>query len=271
MPELPEVQTIRQQLSPYLPMKIQSVTLSDVASSIVHTPLEKLRGKTLEKVWRKGKMLIFEVSDGRKILSHLGMTGSWRISSTPSKEKHAHIKIKGIKGDDTFYLTYVDHRRFGHLYLYDEEQAQSKLRELGADLKSPEFTYEYFRESLLKYPDRYIKVTLLDQSLFAGTGNYIANEICARAYVRPDRKVSSLKEKEIISLYHAVDVVVSGATDSGGTTFQGGYSDVNGDRGQGVNHLVVFYQKICQMCKKTPVEKIALAQRGTYYCPYCQR
>lgn len=271
MPELPEVQTIRDQLSAYMPLKISSVKLSDVAESIVHTPLVKLRGQVIERIWRKGKMLVFEISDGRKILSHLGMTGSWRISSSPLKEKHNHIQIKGSCGEETFYLSYIDPRRFGHLYLFGEEDAQKKLAELGADLKSPEFTFKYFKDALIKYPQRFIKVSLLDQSLFAGTGNYIANEICARAYVRPDRKIKSLKEAEIVALYHAVDVVVSGATESGGTTFQGGYADVNGDKGKGVQHLVVFYQKSCQMCGVTPVKKITLAQRGTYYCPMCQK
>lgn len=271
MPELPEVQTIRDQLSPYLPLKIASLKLSDVAASIVHTPMEKLKSKTIERVWRKGKMLVFEISDGRKILSHLGMTGSWRISSEPLKEKHQHIQIKGSNGDENFFLTYVDPRRFGHLYLYEEGEAAKKLAELGEDLKSPNFTLDYFRSALLKYPERLVKVTLLDQSLFAGTGNYIANEICARAFVRPQRKVSSLSKKEVLALYHAVDVVISGATESGGTTFQGGYSDVNGDKGAGVQHLVVFYQKVCQMCGETPVKKITLAQRGTYYCPRCQK
>lgn len=271
MPELPEVQTIRKQLSAHLPLRIDSVKLSNVAASIVHTPMEKLKGKTIETIWRKGKMLVFELSDGRKILSHLGMTGSWRASAAPLKEKHAHIQIKGENEEGLFYLTYVDPRRFGHLYLYPEDKAQEKLSELGEDLKSDTFTHDYFEKSLKKYPERAIKVTLLDQSLFAGTGNYIANEICARAFVRPTRKVKSLTKKEITALYHAVDVVVSGATESGGTTFQGGYADVNGDKGKGVQHLVVFYQKTCQMCKETPVKKIVLAQRGTYYCPKCQK
>ena len=268
---MPEVQTIREQLSAYLPLKINSLTLSNVADSIVHTPLERLKGKSIDRIWRKGKMLVFEISDGRKILSHLGMTGSWRISAEPLKEKHAHIKIKATNDAETFYLSYVDPRRFGHLYLYGEDDAQKKLAELGEDLKSPNFTYEYFRDALKRYPERYVKVSLLDQSLFAGTGNYIANEICARGYVRPQRKIKTLTEKEILALYHAVDVVVSGATESGGTTFQGGYADVNGDKGKGVQHLVVFYQKICQMCKVTLVKKIILGQRGTYYCPKCQK
>lgn len=271
MPELPEVQTIREQLSAYLPLKISSIKLSEVASSIVHTPMEKLRGKTIERVWRKGKMLVFEISDKRKILSHLGMTGSWRVSSAPLKERHNHIQIKGENNGEAFYLSYVDPRRFGHLYLYGPAEAQSKLNELGVDLKSPDFTFDYFKNALKKYPERHVKVSLLDQSLFAGTGNYIANEICARAYVRPQRKIKTLTEKEITALYHAVDVVVSGATESGGTTFQGGYADVNGDKGKGVQHLVVFYQKTCQMCKETPVKKIVLGQRGTYYCPKCQK
>lgn len=271
MPELPEVQTIKDQLSAYMPLEISSVKLSDVAESIVHTPLVKLRGKSIERIWRKGKMLVFEISDGRKILSHLGMTGSWRISTTPLKEKHNHIQIKASRDGEKFYLSYVDPRRFGHLYLYEEPDAQKKLAELGADLKSPDFTFDYFKKALLKYPERFLKVSLLDQSLFAGTGNYIANEICARAYVRPDRKIKSLKDKEVVALYHAVDIVVSGATESGGTTFQGGYYDANGDKGKGVQNLVVFYQKICQMCGETAVKKITLAQRGTYYCPKCQK
>lgn len=270
MPELPEVQTIRDQLSGYLPLKIKTLNLSKVADSIVHTPMEKLAGKTIERVWRKGKMLVFEISDGRKILSHLGMTGSWRISTEKIKEKHLHIEFIGTKGNETFFLSYVDPRRFGHLYLYEEGNAQAKLDELGVDLASPDFTYEYFEESLKKYPERYVKVSLLDQALFAGTGNYIANEICARAFVRPQRKVKTLTKKEIKALFDAVSVVITGATSSGGTTFQGGYADVNGEKGGGVQHLVVFYQKECQLCKKTPVKKITLAQRGTYYCPKCQ-
>lgn len=271
MPELPEVETIKSQLNTALPLKISSVELSSVSDSIIHTKMDKLRGKIILEVQRKGKMLNFLLSDGRHLLSHLGMTGGWRISKKKVVEKHTHLQFQGECNGKKVFIAYVDPRRFGHMYLYNEKDAQKKLAELGHDLKSPDFTFEYFKSSLLRFPERYIKVSLLDQSLFAGTGNYIANEICARGKVLPDRKVSTLKEKELRALYDSVFTVINGATDTGGTTFAGGYADTTGSKGGGVTHLVVFYQKICQMCKKTEVKKITLGQRGTYFCPKCQK
>ena len=266
MPELPEVKSIQDQLNQIMPFEIQSFSKSAVSSSIIHTKLDKLKGKIILNVSRKGKMLDFILNDERHILSHLGMTGTWPISKTKITEKHTHLQFKGKE----YFLAYVDPRRFGHMYLYEIEQAQNKLNELGLDLLDKEFTLKYFKASLLKCPNRLIKVTLLDQSLFAGTGNYIANEICAHGRVLPNRKVSTLNDKEIKNLYHGIFQVLTPTINSGGTTFAGGYRDTTGSTGNGVGHLVVFYQKICQLCKKTPVTKIVLAQRGTYYCASCQ-
>lgn len=271
MPELPEVATIASQLNKVMPFKITNFAISKVSSSIIHTKMHHLKGKTILEVQRKGKMLNFLLSDNRHILSHLGMTGGWRISKEKVTEKHTHLQFTGEFKSEKIYIAYVDPRRFGHMYLYGEEDAQKKLSELGEDLKSSSFTFNYFKEKLLRYPERFIKVTLLDQSLFAGTGNYIASEICARAKVRPDRKVKSLKTKEIERLFNSIFIVIDNATETGGTAFAGGYADTTGNIGAGVNSLVVFYQKTCQMCKKTEVKKIILAQRGTYYCPVCQK
>ncbi len=250
-----------------MPVTIKSFSLSDVADSIVHTKIDKLKGKIILNVSRKGKMLDFFLSDGRRILSHLGMTGTWLISDKKITEKHTHFQIKHGGG----YLAYVDPRRFGHMYLLGEEEANKKLSELGHDLLSPEFTFEYFKESLLRYPNRFLKVSLLDQSLFAGTGNYIASEICAHGKVLPHRLVSSLKSAELKRLFQGIDKVLAPTINSGGTAFAGGYRDTSGDKGSGVNHLAVFYQKICQMCKKEKVVKTVLGQRGTYHCPRCQK
>lgn len=254
-----------------MPFEIKSFATSDVSDSIIHTKLSALKGKTILEVQRKGKMLNFLLSDKRHILSHLGMTGSWRISKEKIKEKHTHLQFSGMVNGQKMHLAYVDPRRFGHMYLYNEVQAGHKLAELGVDLASDDFSYQYFKDSLLKYPERLLKVTLLDQSLFAGSGNYIANEICARGKVLPARAVKTLTEKEMKKLYKAVGIVIDGATQTGGTTFQGGYADTTGSKGNGVGHLVVFYQKICQMCKSEEVVKTTLAQRGTYHCPKCQK
>lgn len=250
-----------------MPFKISSFSQSDVSDSIIHTKIDNLRGKIILNVSRKGKMLDFILDDGRHILSHLGMTGTWLISKQKVLEKHTHFQLKG----NNLFLAYVDPRRFGHMYLYGEKESQEKLSELGVDLLSPDFTMEYFKSSLKKYPNRAVKVSLLDQRLFAGTGNYIANEICAHGRVLPYRLVSSLKESEFIRLYEGVFKVLNPTINSGGTTFAGGYRDTTGDKGSGVNHLVVFYQKICGLCGKESIIKTVLGQRGTYHCPRCQK
>ena len=267
MPELPEVKTIQDQLSTHLPFKIRAFETSAVSDSIIHTKIDKLKGKTILQINRRGKMLDFLLDDGRHILSHLGMTGTWLFKDKKITEKHTHFQLSLDNG----YLAYVDPRRFGHMYLYNEKDAVDKLDELGLDLLDPNFDLAYFKEKLLHYPNRHVKVSLLDQSLFAGTGNYIANEICAHAGVLPQRLVKDLKTSELKKLFLSIDKVLSPTINSGGTTFAGGYRDSTGERGSGVTHLVVFYQKICQLCKKTEVKKITLGQRGTYFCPRCQK
>jgi formamidopyrimidine-DNA glycosylase len=267
MPELPEVKTIQDQLNAIMPFEIKSCALSLVASSIVHTKMDRLCGRTFLEVRRKGKLLDFVLEDGRHLLSHLGMSGGWWISEQQVTEKHTHVQFAGASG----YLAYVDPRRFGHMYLYNSEQAAAKLAELGHDLLSTDFTARYFKAALLRYPQRAVKVSLLDQSLFAGTGNYIANEICAHARVLPHRIVKTLSAAELGKLYRGVSTVIDGTIAKGGVAFGGGYRDTRGDQGSGVQNLVVFYQQQCQLCKKTPVVKTILGQRGTYHCPRCQK
>jgi formamidopyrimidine-DNA glycosylase len=267
MPELPEVETIRLQLSHYLPFKIESLaTTPQLKQNILHTDLD-IKDKSIIAINRKGKMLDFVLDDGSHILSHLGMTGTWLIGETIKAGKHTHLTLK----NKTHTLAYDDPRRFGHMYYYTPEESEKKLAELGMDLADPAFTLEYLTNAIKRFPERALKVTLLDQKLFAGSGNYIANEICARAKIRPTRKCKLVKKDEFPKILKAIHKVLAPALASGGTTFQGGYRDSTGERGEGVQHLVVFYQKICQMCKKTPVKKIILAQRGTYYCPTCQK
>lgn len=267
MPELPEVETIRLQLTHYLPLKIVSVSSTpQLKQNILHTDLN-LEGKSIIAINRKGKMLDFIFDDGSHLLSHLGMTGTWLVGETIKSGKHTHLTLTG----QSFVLAYDDPRRFGHMYYYTTEESEKKLAELGMDLADPALTLEYLTETIKRFPERALKVSLLDQKFFAGSGNYIANEICARAKIRPTRKCKAVKKAEFPLILDAIQKVIGPALASGGTTFQGGYRDSSGEKGLGVQHLVVFYQKVCQMCKVTPVKKIILAQRGTYYCPKCQK
>lgn len=267
MPELPEVQTIKQQLTEYLPFKILKMkTTPELFQNVAHTKLN-MKGLTLLEIRRKGKMLDFIFDDGSHLLSHLGMTGTWLIGENLKAGKHSHLILQS----DSLTLIYDDPRRFGHMYHYGEVEAQKKLSELGMDLADPSLSLAYVTQSIQRYPERALKVTLLDQKLFAGSGNYIANEICARAGIMPTRLCKDIKKSEFTKIHKAIGDVLNPAISSGGTTFQGGYRDAKGEKGLGVTHLVVFYQKICQLCKKNPVTKITLAGRGTYYCSRCQK
>lgn len=271
MPELPEVETIRTQLSTFLPFKVKSVSATrELKKDVLHTPL-KLEGLTFTTAQRKGKMLDFRLDDGSHLLSHLGMTGTWLVTTTRPTSKHAHLVLEGSTPQGPRFLSYDDPRRFGHLYQLNDAKAQDKLNELGPDLASADFTLEFMIEALKRMKGRALKVALLDQKYFAGSGNYIANEICAHAGIRPQRLCSKIKASEYPHIFAAIQKVITGAIASGGTTFQGGYRDTTGERGMGVQNLVVFWQETCQLCKVTAVKKTVLAQRGTYHCPKCQR
>lgn len=271
MPELPEVETIRSQLSTLLPFAVSKFSVTkELKKDVLHTQLN-LTNRTFTAAHRKGKMLDFRLDDGSHLLSHLGMTGTWLITTTRPTNKHAHLILEGTTPLGPRYLTYDDPRRFGHMYHLSDEQAQLKLNELGPDLVSDLFSLEFMIGAIKKMKGRALKVALLDQKYFAGSGNYIANEICAHARIRPQRLCGKIKEHEFPLIYAAIKKVISGAIASGGTTFQGGYRDTSGEKGLGVSNLVVFWQETCQLCGVTPVKKTVLAQRGTYHCPKCQK
>lgn len=224
-------------------------------------------GRTITRTFRHGKMLIFELDSGDRLISHLGMSGSWRISDSPLTEKHNHIQLIGR---ETIF-SYVDPRRFGTMYFLKRTEADDYVKKVGVDISSPDFTAEYIYQVLKRYPDRKIKPFLLDQKFFAGVGNYIACEICAHAGIRPSRRAGKISKAEAAKIKAATDLVIEGQLKHQGNTFSGGYKDAFGNDGGGLSNLVVFYQKTCGLCQDTPVKKVILAQRGTYYCPKCQK
>ena len=202
------------------------------------------------------------------------MSGSWQISHESKNDKHGHIEL--INHDNKFFshLTYVDPRRFGHFYIASEDTFQEKLKSIPNDVGDESFDENSIAENFFRHPQKVLKPYLLDQQAFPGVGNYMASEICAKAGLLPTRIVGDLSSDDILQIHHAIKDVLYGAIQTKGTTFSGGYRDANGEKGEGVKNLVVFYQQFCQLClkknKKTQVIKITLAGRGTYYCPQCQ-
>ena len=271
MPELPEVETIKRQLEVFLPLKIQKTTYSKFSSSIIKQKkfnLEKLRLSTIK---RKGKWLDFVLGNNMHMLSNLGMSGSWRIDDKPITAKHAHLKFQCLSKRKKKYLAYVDPRRFGNIYICNQGFVDKKLDSLGPDILNDDLPLNYVEEVFKKNSSKMIKILLLEQKYFAGIGNYMASEICARAKILPTRPAGKTKIREIKAIKKAIKIVIKKSLASQGLSFHGGYFDARGDKGKAINHLLVFYQKICGQCKKEEVSKIILKGRGTYFCKKCQK
>lgn len=311
MPELPEVETIKTQLHSILPFKMSTAYFAPLSKRIVKQKDFDPTGFSIIKINRHAKWLIFELEPHGFILSHLGMSGSWRMSSQRLNEKHGHIEFishqeiaqinythqvqenkvdlnySSSNDSSTYFsssnnltsscsvLTYIDPRRFGHFYLLNHENFRNKIQSLPTDVSSDDFDENRIAELFFKFPYKILKPFLLDQKAFPGIGNYMASEICARAGVLPTRLTGDLEAHEILKIKEAIQTVIKGAIETKGTTFGGGYRDTQGSKGEGVKHLVVFYQKYCQMClaknSYNTVTKLTLGGRGTYYCSQCQK
>lgn len=275
MPELPEVETIKSQLEITLPLEITDFTLSPLSTRMVKTRDFNPIGFKITAIRRTAKWLIFDLYPHGYFLSHLGMSGTWIRSNKPITEKHTHIVIRDNNKKELNTLSYVDPRRFGHFYILNEENFQKKMSDIPMDISHPDFDENTIAELFFKYPHKQIKPFLLDQKAFPGVGNYMASEICARSGILPTRLTGSISAEEILKIKMAINTVIHGAVNTKGTTFSGGYRDADGNKGEGVKHLVVFYQAHCQMCFEkgilTEVIKTVMSTRGTYHCPRCQK
>ena len=271
MPELPEVETIKSQISPLLPLVIVQIKESIHADGLILEKQFELQNKTINSIVRFGKTIQFNLTNNCYIVSGLGMTGNWRISEKPLSIPHKHLELSCLKNKKKIYISYVDPRRFGFLSYLNENGLKEFLKKFGVDPTSDEFTPDYIYKSLKRYPERKLKPFLLDQKFFPGIGNYMACEICARAGILPTRKAKKITKKDAENIKLATDSLLKESIKNKGVTFAGGYVDANGSKGEGLNNLVVFFQEICGLCKKEKVKKIFLAGRGTYFCPKCQK
>jgi formamidopyrimidine-DNA glycosylase len=296
VPELPEVETIRRQLNQYLPLEM---ALADAAGAGREHYLSLLskrkKGEDLERclkihqqleakeillvrlhvIERFAKILVFnfearhtskknpEKNFSIQLLSHLGMTGAWIAAARNYNEKHLHFSLH-FK-DISFH--YIDPRRFGHLQWSDRYEHINIF-----DVAHPHFDQTHLESlfSLKRLQNKMIKPLLLDQSLFPGIGNYMASEVCALAGVHPQTRIHNLTKEQKEKILPGLKMIIDGQIAHKGLTFSGGYRDTSGEKGSGLTQLVVFHQKICGLCHTSPVTKITIEGRGTFYCPSCQ-
>ncbi len=292
MPELPEVETVRRGLAPWLEgATIESVTLNrpDLRFPFPDGLKNALTGKSVTHVGRRAKYLLIGLSSGATLLSHLGMTGSWRFAEHPidkppryyepgTEPKHDHMVWTLSHPDHgRSHLIYADPRRFGFVDLYDDLSSSPYLQGLGPEPLGNEFSASQLAAAFAgkKTP---IKAALLDQRVVAGLGNIYVAEALHRAHILPTVLAGSLvtstgrPKKALEVLVFAVREVLTAAIEVGGSTIR----DFRSVEGAGYfQHNFAVYDREGDPCP-TPmcqgiVQRIVQSGRSTFYCPKCQK
>jgi formamidopyrimidine-DNA glycosylase len=270
MPELPEVETVKNQLSP-LVIGHCILGVSLLWDKIVKEPSPKefifrITKEKITGIARHGKYLIFDLSSGDKLIIHLKMTGSLILQKDgvePPKFTRAVIHL-----DDGQSIYFRDPRKFGVLKLLkDTKEIDSKL---GPEPLEERFTLKSFAERLANRTAP-IKALLLDQKFVAGVGNMYADEALFAARIDPRRNSNSLTKSEIRRLYNAVREALIAGIKYGGASIVT-YYHPDGSRGTAQQHFNVAHgqKKSCPACGGL-IKRIVVRGRGTYYCPKCQR
>ena len=262
MPELPEVEaTVRRLKSKVEGKNISSVNIlweRSIANLKATTFKKCVIGEKINKLERHGKYLMFRLDHGA-IFLHLRMSGKIAVFNSDTKNiKHTRIVFTL---NDGHILRFDDVRKFGKcFYVKDENEI---LNNLGLEPLSREFTLESLKKIFNR--NAKIKSVLLDQKLIAGIGNIYADESLWRAKINPCRPASSLTEKEIYTWRASIQDILKNAIKVGGTDF--------GDNVVVGNYSPQIYGhdgEECPRCK-TIIEKIQVGQRGTHFCPKCQK
>ena len=273
MPELPEVETVKENLKKRLiNTKINDVKVlynNIIAYPDTNTFEKTLENKKVKDITRRGKFIIFDLED-YYLLSHLRMEGKYFIKNKNDQiNKHEHV-IFNL--DNNQELRYMDTRKFGKMFLIQKENIDTigPLKELGLEPFDKKLTPNYLKEKI-KNKIIPIKTALLDQSIIAGIGNIYADEILFLAHVNPLKKSNTLKEKELNNIIKSTKEVLNKAIAKGGTTIHT-YTSVDGIKGTYQDSLFVHNKEkeLCKVCQ-TQIKKIKVGGRGTYYCPHCQK
>lgn len=297
MPELPEVETIRNDLRrKILNKKIVQVEIRKNKAVNFEQKffVKALRGNSIAEIDRRGKLMIFrlkrnfKISKNREItsvLAHLKMTGQLIY------EKLVKDRLEVIAGghkltegdfclpnkhtqiiftfEDKGKLFFNDLRRFGYMKLATNAEVEKALLGFGIEPLTKDFTHENFLVAL-GHRKVTVKVALIDQKKIAGIGNIYADEVCFCAQVLPMRKVDTLTKNEKKKIFDCIPEILKMAIKHRGTTFKD-YLDSSGKKGNYTDFLQVFDREgeKCLRCGNV-VKKIKSNGRGTHFCPSCQ-
>lgn len=220
------------------------------------------------KLTRRAKYIIFELDKGF-IISHLGMTGIFRVYSNPIPmlEKHDHIELIF----DDFVLRYNDTRRFG-FFIYTDQFPESHklLKNLGPEPLLDDFNAEYLYQKL-KNKNKPIKSALMDNAIVVGVGNIYANEVLFKCSIHPISPAKNLSSKQCEQLAIEIKKILIQSIQQGGTTLKD-FKNTSGKPGYFSQSLSVYGQKnqVCKSCNGI-IESTVIGQRSSFFCRECQK
>lgn len=291
MPELPEVETIRRDLSVLVGKKIIALEiLSPKTASHSAAFFKKvLVGQKLIGIQRRGKLLILSFANGLFLLIHLKMTGQLIYEAGKKKIVGGHSLSEGsyeksvggvlpnkhtraifeFPGRERLFFN--DLRKFGYLKLVKEPELEQILKNnYGPEPLTQEFIASSL-QNIFKSRKTNIKAILLNQRLIAGLGNIYVDEVLFASRISPYRLANTITKEEVVNLVKETNKIIKLAIANRGTTFNN-YVDSKGKKGNFSSLLKVYgrSKEHCVACG-LPISKVKLAGRGTHYCPNCQK
>lgn len=281
MPELPEVETVKRGLAPYMEGEvIREVQQNRPDLRIPFPPnlKSRLEGQKILSLDRRAKYLLVHLRDQHTLIVHLGMSGSFRIvthnmADTPSKHDHLILILNsGTK------IIFNDPRRFGMVMYHPTHDLENHrtFSKMGIEPLGGVFDAGHLHEKL-KTKSGPIKTTLLDQHVVAGLGNIYVCEALYRAGISPITKSSSLSKKRCAALVEEIKTVLQKAIEAGGSSLRD-HKQADGTLGYFQHHFSVYGKEgeacpdcHCEISKTHGIKRIVQSGRSTFYCAQKQR
>ena len=299
MPELPEVQTIVDDLN----KKIKGLTITDVwtdwpkyfrrSASGFDGFKKEVKNKKILQVWRLGKNIIFDLSDGKKILIHQKMTGhllvgTWNLELGawcakqigPLAEKvngYIHVMFwlggPSNKVGASKMLALSDLRKFAKVLVVDEKDFKNleDVKNIGPDPLKQGFKFNEFKSLIVKKRG-VIKKVLMDQNVISGIGNIYADDILFTAKIHPLKKAEKLNDNELKAIFKSAKKILKKAVKLRGISTSD-YRDTAGKKG-GYGSVRLVYQREGEKCSRSccgVIKRIKIGSRSTHFCPNCQK
>ncbi len=270
MPELPEVETIKNGLQSLIGKKVSNYFRSHFKLRVQNVQdYQSLKGSKVTSLRRRARYLIIDFDCNLSLIIHLGMSGRLVLKRQAEIIKHDHFILYF---NDGFCLIFNDPRRFGFVDLIKSKNLNCYkiFAKLGPEPLDPEFNFRYLAAKL-KNKKSNIKNVMMDNEIVVGVGNIYINESLFLAKILPTTNANCLKLAQIKALISAIKITIKAAIKSGGSSIND-YVDAKGDQGSFQNNFKIYGKngKKCLICNQI-ITKIVQNGRSSFYCKECQK